>query len=435
MRVVLPDPGKPVRRKIFPAMKPQPLRWMVNLKDLTAMDALDFPLTLAREGSVEFYIPKVEGLKRRGPGTAKIPVFYNPAMELNRDLAVLFLKAVNLIRQVKSACEPMAGCGVRGIRFAVEVEGIEKVVMNDLNPRAVRLAKLNVEKAGVQGKVQVFNFDAEELLCRYSAPGERFDYVDLDPYGSPIPYLDSALRAVRLGGFLALTATDMPLLCGAAPKPCLRRYGAKPLRTEYCHELAARILIGSAVRLAARRDLALKPVFTHASDHYVRVYFQLLKGGSRADEVLSWLGLVYHCSKCLNRTLVKGLKPPQPALKCECGKPLEPAGPLWLGGLWSLKLVEAMLNQLPKASLGQFKAASRLLERVREEAQVESPTYYTVDRLAEKYGGLPPSPAEVVKVLRAEGFKASLTHFNPQSFRTSAPHRVVVEAFRRLSQN
>ncbi len=36
-----------------------------------------------------------------------------------------------------------------------------------------------------------------------------YDAVDLDPYGSPVQLLDSAVQAVSEGGLLMVTATDM----------------------------------------------------------------------------------------------------------------------------------------------------------------------------------------------------------------------------------
>ena len=36
-----------------------------------------------------------------------------------------------------------------------------------------------------------------------------YDAVDLDPYGSPTHFLDSAVQAVGEGGLLMVTATDM----------------------------------------------------------------------------------------------------------------------------------------------------------------------------------------------------------------------------------
>lgn len=44
--------------------------------------------------------------------------------------------------------------------------------------------------------------------------------VDLDPYGSPSIFLDSAIQAVADGGMLMCTATDMAVLCGGNGEVC-----------------------------------------------------------------------------------------------------------------------------------------------------------------------------------------------------------------------
>lgn len=50
------------------------------------------------------------------------------------------------------------------------------------------------------------------LLC--------FFQVDLDPYGSPSVFLDSAVQSVVDGGMLMCTATDMAVLCGGNGEVC-----------------------------------------------------------------------------------------------------------------------------------------------------------------------------------------------------------------------
>ncbi len=43
---------------------------------------------------------------------------------------------------------------------------------------------------------------------------DRFDVVDLDPYGAPVTFLDGAVQSVADGGLLLVTCTDMAVLCG-----------------------------------------------------------------------------------------------------------------------------------------------------------------------------------------------------------------------------
>lgn len=44
--------------------------------------------------------------------------------------------------------------------------------------------------------------------------------VDIDPYGSPSIFLDSAVQSVSDGGILMCTATDMAVLCGTSAEVC-----------------------------------------------------------------------------------------------------------------------------------------------------------------------------------------------------------------------
>ena len=204
----------------------------------------NYPTETIREGKVKALVPRLKAFAKLPSDYApsKAPVFYNPVMELNRDLAVLALQAYQrTVGHEITVCEPLTGCGLRGVRFASEVEGIKKVIMNDISEKAFVLARFNIQLNNLAGTATVKNEEANLLLSRYSAPHRRFEAIDIDPFGSPVRFLDSSVRAVRDGGFIALTATDMAPLCGVHPRACLRKYGGKPLRTEYCHELAVRL--------------------------------------------------------------------------------------------------------------------------------------------------------------------------------------------------
>ncbi len=112
-----------------------------------------FPTEVVTEGVVEVVVPRLKAFVKKASDYApsKAPVFYNPVMELNRDLAVLALQAFQRCvgRRLK-VCEPLTGCGIRGIRLAKEVEGVENLVANDVNAEACRLAKFNVEEQAVR---------------------------------------------------------------------------------------------------------------------------------------------------------------------------------------------------------------------------------------------------------------------------------------------
>ena len=64
-----------------------------------------------------------------------------------------------------------------------------------------------------------------------------FHIIDLDPYGSPAPFLDSAIQAIVEGGLLMVTCTDMAVLCGNHGETCYAKYGSYPVKSKFCHEM------------------------------------------------------------------------------------------------------------------------------------------------------------------------------------------------------
>lgn len=50
-----------------------------------------------------------------------------------------------------------------------------------------------------------------------------FYQIDIDPYGSPSAFLDSAIQSIADGGLLMCSATDMPVLCGGHTAACYSR--------------------------------------------------------------------------------------------------------------------------------------------------------------------------------------------------------------------
>jgi len=384
----------------------------------------DFPTEIIEEGRVKILVPKLKAFVKSASEYApsKAPVFYNPVMELNRDLAVLAIQAYQrLVNREISVCEPLTGCGLRGIRFAAEVKGVRKVVMSDINERAFRLASHNVQINELSEKATVKNEEANFLLNSYSAPHKRFDAIDIDPFGSPVHFLDSAIRALRDGGLLALTATDMAPLCGVHPKACIRKYGGKPLRTEYCHELTARLLAGCLATTAARYEIGVNLVFSHRAEHYVRAYATIKYGARNADESLKNIGYVLHCFKCFHRESIKRLFAVHQTEKCgECGSRLNVAGPLWLGRLFNAEFCELMRKEAEKRELKLGEKVRKMLTLTRSE--VDAPiSYYVVDKLCDSLNLPVPSVKKVASALRKRGFQASLTHFNPRGIRSDAP--------------
>jgi len=379
-----------------------------------------FPVEEVVEGAARLLVPTIERGKDEplDHARSRAAVFYNPLMRLNRDTAVLavYVQGERLGRPVK-VCEPMCGCGVRGVRLVLEA-GADRVLMGDLNPSGVQISEENARRNGVLDRVSVRFMDANLILNLHSSPLNRLDYVDIDPFGSPSQFLDSAVRATRDGGVIALTATDMAPLCGVSPTACLRKYGGKPLRTIYTHEIALRLVVGSAVRAAAIHEMGVKPLFGYYADHYVRVYLSLRHSAKTADASLAEMGYVVHCPRCLHRETVKG-----PYLKASricpvCGGQLVVGGPMWLGDFSDGSFTEEMLRKAVKI-VGWEPRLIHLIETIRGEIGLP-PTYFHLDEFSSRAGKSSLSMDEVMGKLTLAGFRATRTHFDPRGIRTTA---------------
>ena len=90
------------------------------------------------EGQTKILVPKKSITDKVPP---KEPAFFNPKARLNRDYSIIaygsFLKN---FAGPKIFLEGLSGVGIRGLRVANELQ-VDKVVINDLNPTALRLAE------------------------------------------------------------------------------------------------------------------------------------------------------------------------------------------------------------------------------------------------------------------------------------------------------
>jgi tRNA (guanine26-N2/guanine27-N2)-dimethyltransferase len=395
----------------------------------------DFPSELIREGKVQVLVPKLQayGVVPSDYAPSKAPVFYNPVMEFNRDLTVLAFQAYQrLINREISICDPLTSQGIRGVRFATEIEGVKKVLISDINERAFKLAKHNVQLNGLEKLVTVMHKDANCILSCHASPKKRFDIIDIDPFGTPAPYLDSALRATCNNGLLASTATDLAPLCGVHAKACIRKYGGRSLRTEYCHELAVRLLSGCTANLAAKHDIGIRVVFSHSSEHYIRVYAQIAYGAKKADESVKSIGYILHCFNCFHRETTHQTFH---NLQCpECGSKMDYAGPLWLGNIFDSSFIELIIKESKSVAFKNNARITKILALAKEEASAPT-TYYVLDKLSGKLGLQSPSIQSFLEILRNSGFKAVQTHFNIRGIRTDAPTMTMRKLLKEISDS
>ncbi|MBR9680976.1 MAG: tRNA (guanine(10)-N(2))-dimethyltransferase, partial [Candidatus Altiarchaeota archaeon] len=187
------------------------------------------------EGESKFLVPDVS-LPEDGQ------VFYNPSQAVSRDLSVLFYKVAGV-----DVLDGMAASGARSIRLAKN--GVN-VIANDYDKRAVDLIKKNAKLNRVKFPILNRDFRKAMLDSRYGA-------VDIDPFGSPVPFIHYALHSATK--FIGLAATDTAALCGTYPRVAYRRYGFRSKRMPNYPEIGVRGLAGFVIREAAKLEIAARP--------------------------------------------------------------------------------------------------------------------------------------------------------------------------------
>lgn len=327
-------------------------------------------------------------------------------MALDRDIGVAVLTAWREQGHPPvRAWELLAATGVRGLRLLNETRSLASLDFTEAHPPAYAVLENNTARwAGREARAYLR--DAHQ-----GGPRAPYDFVDLDPYGSPLPFVPPALAALSAGGLLAVTATDLMVLAGAQPDACVRKYAARPVRGWLGPEGGLRILLAALARLAGACGLTMTVRLAYVLGHHLRVYAELRPAQAPPELPIGTL----------------------PAA-ADDGPPLggtPPFGPMWLGPLFDPALVHRLA--VPPSAHDPAGAA-RLIERWRGEAAVPVPFAYEPNRVAEAAGlPSPPRLEALLGELRSRGFLAARSHLTASAFRTTASRSEVMDSARAIA--
>ena len=294
--------------------------------------------------------------------------------------------------------EGLAASGLRSVRFALEVPGVCEVVANDFDESAVEFIKKNAKRNGVTDLVRASYSDAGMLMYQSRRGVDRFDVIDIDPYGSPAPFLDAAVQSVRNDGVLCVTCTDMAVLCGNATETCRAKYGATSLRGKFCHEMALRILLQSIESHANRYGRFIMPLLSLSVDFYCRVFVRIGTGMRRVKDSASKVSMVYHCNGCgafalqplATKTATGGGQykysvstgPPVAPRCVHCNGRHNLGGPIWSAPIHDAKFIANLTAgaELTSDRFGTWPRIRGTLSVIGEEL-LDQPLYYVTDDL------------------------------------------------------
>ncbi len=353
-----------------------------------------------KEGSTSLFVPAEHSI--RGPGKRIGRVFYNQQMAFNRDISVLFFQAACM--DCRSALDAMAATGARGVRILNESGTGAQFVLNDKDAEAVRFIQANVELNGLEGAIS----NQEDLRSHLAK--HVYDYIDLDPFGTPAPFVQAVFQGSKRNAIVAITATDTAPLAGTHAKKCVRRYMAKPLRCVFGHEVGLRVLVGYLAKEAAQLDKGIEPLLSFYADHYFRIYLRLKENAAAADHSLAQLGFLTFDRETLVREVSHEFSP-------------NAAGPLWVAPLTDKSLLDNMTNV---DSLQHPVRCAKYLNTWRQELDV--PFFYENNELSSFLHSSPPELERMLDRIRQHG-KASRTHFSPSGFKTDLPLKELLSLY------
>ena len=312
----------------------------------------------------------------------------------------------------------------------------EKIMKNNFKINKIKYDKKKLDQNKkeihkISNKIFIHNKEANMFMQESNG----FDYIDVDPFGTPNPFLDNAVRRISRNGILAITATDTSALAGTYPKACKRKYFALPLRNHLMHELGLRILIRKIQLIGGQYDKALIPVFSYSKDHYYRIFLRCEKGKSKVDEMLNKHKYFLYCNKCMNffvdrynnHDCDKCNKDKSKKKKIkDSNKQMVYAGPLWTGKLFDTKLVKKMKKENYVKVIGEdnkidSKENIKFFEMLCEEAlvNVNNVGFFDIPAIMKKYKiGDSIKFNNLISRLKKKKHKVIRTHFGKQALKS-----------------
>jgi len=429
-----------------------------------------WPGVLHREGRTLCRLPGGPSELGRGPGTKRHGVvFHNPAMAGSRTRSVLLLQhcieAGLLGEGAIYALDGLSASGIRARRWLNELpsESANRIsaTMGDMDPAALDWAMLcHEEFPPSHGKGELLQHLGD---LRKSVLEHGRHWVDIDPYGSPLPFLDTAVQSLARRGVIEVSATDSAALSGSSKSALLRRYGARVNTDGLAHDSGLRVLLASLARTAARHERSVIPLLSVWDSHHLRVSALVkrgVEGANRVEESLGWR-VAEPTKSEVSVSISAALHPhttlDSDSLPMHCFLPLNHpidradkrvSGPMWIGALGDSGAMASMSEERAVGlsspvydendPLGwsdhdckrEKRSVVRSVRHLSEEAAViDAPHLILVDDLASWLGsGSPVSPSKMVEKLRKEGHRAAVSRYGKPSFRTDAPWDAIVSA-------
>lgn len=383
--------------------------------------------------------------------------------------------------------DALSATGLRALRYVQEVPSITSVTANDLSATATAFIKINVEHNKLTNRINTVTGNALAHMYRVATDAYprlpdgtrgKYEVIDLDPYGTAVPFLDAAIQALNDGGLLCVTCTDAAVFASLGYlEKTFSLYGGLPIKGPQSHEGGLRLILHAIATSAARHGIAIEPLLSLSIDFYARVFVRVHRSPKEVKLLAGKTMVVYNCdegcgswsTQFIARTSANENKVGDPIYKfhpsqgpvttpfCEhCGFKRHVAGPMWGGPLHNPYFVQRILDLLPtldKNIYGTIPRIEGMLTIALEEVPLSVSTRQT-DPTCDKMPRLDPAvqdvhpffviPSNLSRVLHCIapsdsafrgaliglGYRVARSHTKAGSIRTNAPWIVIWEVMR-----
>ncbi len=397
------------------------------------------------EGRTEHRLPPTKDgrtekqLERHGKGPADRAhrsAFHNPAMADCRTRSVLLMDYMLDTEWFNKpqihTLDALCATGSRINRLLTELppEKAERllIVGADLDEEALEYARQNCP--GVEFR----NEDSRQVLL-----SSGWQWVDIDPFGSPVPFLDSAMQSSARRAVMEITATDTAALTGSSASACLRRYGARIRTDEMAHDSALRLLMATVARTAAQHDRCIMPLLSSWDSHHIRISVKVhrsIQAANVLEEQLGWR-VASPTPDELKVATEAGLHPQgdasnQPFCLLPYSHPIRRddkriSGPLWTGPLFDSDTLTAMSVERAIELCGED--AETAVRHLVSEADLATTQSLIITDMLPKYCEIqgPPRIVNLVSGLQSAGYRATIAKWGAPAIRTDAPWPIVLK--------
>lgn len=366
--------------------------------------------------------------------------------------------------------DALSATGLRALRYAKEIPFATSITSNDMSRNAVESIKLNVKHNKLEDIIKPNTGNAIAYMYSY-CDKNGYDVIDLDPYGTAAPFIDSAIQAINDDGLLCVTCTDSAIFASHGYlEKTYSQYGGLPFKGESCHEGGLRLVLHAIASSAARYGMAIEPLLSLSIDYYLRVFVRVRKAPNDVKLLAGKTMLVYSCdngcgtwtTQFLARNKVTKNKKGDPFYKhgfaagpsadehCRhCSTKTHIVGPMYGGPLHNVGFVERVLAQLNEVDRTTYPTMDRIEGMLRtaldeitlgvkpkvegstqvldplipksDPAEIDHHPFFFIPSAVSRVVHCSAPPTAALRgALRHAGFRVAMSHCKPGSIKTDA---------------